>query len=603
MSHSVFLNRNPNMSNSSGDHFVTPFADTIEIPAGSAVGAYQVSLTKKPISVYKDTEVIAVSSQYSDICYTPLDDPATSGSADVGTADYPQIDFTITKGEYTKREFLEHFQKEANAEIAASASASLPVFPYSYEVRNTDDEIFLGLTPDLPTIAPWVVENVATRNDKSTPTAEATPTKIIRPSDEDGSNIVAYWSCPSAVYPLQRSSDDAAKSSTQNKFNFRLINNYKGGVPTAGVFNRYGVMFCTQAQFVALGAGSTSLTTTQVINGRQAFPKAPIGIVCDSNPHADQGDFYIYHTPTNQGVLDGDPVVLAHVETDGMVEGNGLQVEFYQGDFGCGDRSIQTDASGNPLTLDARYYFKVLALGHLTGRSGEGVYSSGDTIYDSRDEGLTIDEELIQKCFTYDADGNPDGLVPRLWWANLDVADADVTDYGFVVDGNFIHQTPGDTTHGVAGVVTYVSDVQTDPRDAENTLPQILGSASAKLSPNGYNPDENNLFGYTDLFGNTENYNIEISIPVKAQTNSTTSADLGVERPVVFGLNSVFSGALREVESSSIHRSVYPPVLKQLALRNQRPIRTNQIEVRVKRASSNKQATEITDCQVELLIN
>ena len=77
MSHSVFLNRNPNMANSSGDHFTTPFADTIDIPAGSSVGAYQVSLTKKPISVYKNSDIIAVSTQYSDICYTPLDDPAT----------------------------------------------------------------------------------------------------------------------------------------------------------------------------------------------------------------------------------------------------------------------------------------------------------------------------------------------------------------------------------------------------------------------------------------------------------------------------------------------------------------------------------------------
>ncbi len=609
MSHSVFLNRNPKMANSSGDHFVTPFADAIEIPKGSRVGAYQVSLSKRPISIYQPTAVQTSLTTGNDPLLSNLFYDANGAASKTGVVPQasltaPSFDFTVPRGEFTKREFLENFQNKWNKAIDGfNADHDNAYFPYRCEVKNTEERIFLGLVPDMP---PSPIKGIATNVPARVTNAEilevqdlhtnTVPTSFVVPTaTAAGSNIVSWFTAQSAIYPLQTTSETHSPAS--NKIYLTPRFTYVGNAHRASHFNRVAVSFCNSSQWKDLGADTGSITLRDCINSPLTFPPTRIGIVFDSNPADGVGNLYVYTTH-----LDTDrPLVRATISTSDMLDGQAVAVEFYQSDFGNGKDSVVTPG----LKVNGAFYFRVIAVSPLPVPTNETAIGSGGIIYDSKNDGETLTETDIAECFHKDEfDYLPDGLVPRVWFQDLDTDDAVLEDYGMGISGNFIL---ADTNFGaqrnIVGVQDYWIDVELDPTDTENTLPQVLGSSSANLSPNGFNPLDNNMFGYTELFGNTENYNIEISVPVRAQTNSTTSADLGVERPIVFGLNGVFSGSLKEVESSRLYRSVYPPVLKQLALKNQQDIKTNQIEVRVKRAGSNKQATEIIDCQVELLIN
>jgi hypothetical protein len=601
MSHSVFLNSNPNFANSSGDHFTATFADAIEIPAGSAVGAYQVSLTKKPISIYNASNVVI--SVASDNLYYDASSSVGPGTGEINPPEsltLPSITATIDKGNYTKREFLEHFQSKVNSAINTfnSTFSNNASFKYKCVVRDTEENLFLGLIPNFPLSFPFATGTEINRINNCTPTAANIPTELVQPTVAGGtSNIQAYWSCHSAIYPLQRAQADNSLGTTNNKFNFSPVYTYEGSTH-ADQYNRYAVSFCNQLTWDGLGATSGTIEVKNALNVPDSFPKVPLTITVDVDYNSSIGIISVVHTR----LTDDNPIVLSSINFDGGLDGMNLQVEFYQGDFGNGDDSIVQPGK----KLDGKFYFVVRTLGALSGSPGGTEFKAGDILYDSKLEGIELDEVQVAQGFVLDsstAPANWDGLVPRVWFENLDLTGAVIGDYGMRVSGNFIMDSLIDQKRNIVGAQTITFNVEEDPKDTENTLPQILGSAQAVLAPNGYNPQENNRFGYTELFGNTENYNIEISVPVKAQTNATTSSDLGVERPVVFGLNSVFSGSLKEVESSRLHRSVYPPVLKQLALKNPTDIRTNSIEVRVKRANSNKQATEITECQLELLIN
>lgn len=602
MSHSLFLNRNPKMANSSGDHFVCPFADAIDIPKGSSVGAYQVSLTKKPISIYTDSNVV-ISVTSDNLFYDAGALGAGSDEIDPQSSlTLPSIKATIEEGNYTKREFLEHFQTQVNDAIGTfNFAPSNARFKYKCVVRDTEENMFLGLIPDYPTTFPFTTNVATNRLNQCEPTSTDVPTEEITPTGvPSSSNINSYWSCQSAIYPLQRAQSDNTLGTTNNKFNFSPIYTYAGD-QHANQFSRYGVSFCSQIQWDLLGADTGAVAVADALNIPDSFPAAPLSVTIDANYEESTGIISVVHTR----ILETVPIVLAAIQFDTGIDGVNLQMEFYQGDFGNGDTSGVFAGK----KLDGAFYFALRTLAPISGAAGSAEYKAGEILYDSRLEGIALEEAEIAGGFGLDSDTAPanwDGLVPRVWFKNLDIATpsgATISDYGMRVSGNFIQGSLVNQKRNIIGAQTITINVQEDPKDAENTLPQILGSAQAIVAPNGYNPQENNRFGYTELFGNTENYNIEISVPVRAQTNTTTSSDLGVERPIVFGLNSVFSGSLKEVESARLHRSVYPPVLKQLALKNQQDIRTNQIEVRVKRASSNKQATEITDCQLELLIN
>ena len=86
------------------------------------------------------------------------------------------------------------------------------------------------------------------------------------------------------------------------------------------------------------------------------------------------------------------------------------------------------------------------------------------------------------------------------------------------------------------------------------------------------------------------------------QSTETVNNNIGSKRPIIFQINNAFSGSLNEVNAGELIRSIYPPQLKFLKLNNVQPLKLNSLNVKIKRAKNNSEATELNDCKLELLI-
>mgnify|MGYP003141105441 CR=1 FL=1 len=110
--------------------------------------------------------------------------------------------------------------------------------------------------------------------------------------------------------------------------------------------------------------------------------------------------------------------------------------------------------------------------------------------------------------------------------------------------------------------------------------------------------------GIVNLFGDDTRYNIEIpSLPIKTfNTTNTIDFNLGNERTIIYGTGSLTSGILTDLQNNNVSLNIEPNNLKFISLNNKRPIKLNNIKVQIRRAGTNKEAVEIQDASIEILL-
>ena len=145
----------------------------------------------------------------------------------------------------------------------------------------------------------------------------------------------------------------------------------------------------------------------------------------------------------------------------------------------------------------------------------------------------------------------------------------------------------------------------------EDELVNIFGNEIVtKMNANGITNQKNHTadFGISQFYQDDLVYNIQVdNLPIRSyqsiSNGSSTECNIGTKKPVVLKLNSLFSGKVDNLNSSRLVRTHYSNFDKNLKLKNEYKINTNNFDVSVRRARSNSLATEITDCSIELTIN
>ncbi len=123
-----------------------------------------------------------------------------------------------------------------------------------------------------------------------------------------------------------------------------------------------------------------------------------------------------------------------------------------------------------------------------------------------------------------------------------------------------------------------------------------------RFNPNAFPryPDE---AGFTKLYSDNTQYNIEINLPVKAY-NTTTSItnNLGQKRTIVYKTEPLIDGESQGISQVYVNKNIVPNNLKFLTLNNSDVLNLNNMNVQIRRSHNNELATELDDASVELLV-
>ena len=78
--------------------------------------------------------------------------------------------------------------------------------------------------------------------------------------------------------------------------------------------------------------------------------------------------------------------------------------------------------------------------------------------------------------------------------------------------------------------------------------------------------------------------------------------NLGNERTIIYGTGTFIEGSLDTINNTSVSVNINPSTLKYISLNNNKPLKLNNLNIQIRRANSNEEAVEITDCSIEILI-
>jgi hypothetical protein len=330
-------------------------------------------------------------------------------------------------------------------------------------------------------------------------------------------------------------------------------------------------------------------------------PKSHLGFQIVKNGGTDNQDVlivYANHIPDSQtGVQLNKPLKLYSAPIDSTIYTNRWGVSFY----------YENEVNPNDIERN-RYYFRIHAMTTSLENINTPSGITASVIFDSKLVDYKIPQDLISDSFRYEKTQPSDtnafykGLVPVFYVFSETSRTITSQELGFSdIRGNFIYDTTQShvDNRDTVGLLRYsFTNLGTD-------LQSIFGNNEVlAVSPSGWDRVSTPDFGVTELFGDTTNYNIELSnLPIQAsQSTETVNNNIGTNRPIVFQVNNAFSGTLNNVNAGQLIRSIYPPQLKFLKLNNVKPLKLNSINVKIKRSRDNSTATELNDCKLELLI-
>ena len=599
MTQSIFCNFNQTLGNQKACSYKSFYSDTIELPPNSTIALYQASLEKKPISLKEDSKLsLDLTDSQAKIFHSPNDTPLT------GTYNNTLIKYEISipRGSYSKAEFLKKVVSLFNTKIddVNTNSTTNPVLGYKFTYENNTDNVFLGLTPNYPIqkIIPMDItagdENVRNKNMLIVSAGAGSEIGAITVDNITGaaSNVITnYVVAQSAINPLSQTNDYNYNDNDRvptNILTFNIIDNSTDG-------SYQGVCFTNSAQMESNGVLASGELEKDTLffptAGIVSVPKCLFGLELRKEA---QNKLLIYQSvllssnTAGEAIGDMEIVQIVNVGETGINNKFVFQL-YYDDDF-------QKIDSG-----EKNYYYRVLM--NLVNTQSDDLFNPEQkVIYDSRFDNKKISKDIIEACFQYSNAGLNDyyafGAVPVFYGYNYSTTVAD--DYGFMsVKGNFIN-----IVNNTVRRRDHLGLISVPIKTSNHDLEDIIGNVSIFTDPNGYPKQKTPESGITELYGNSTNYNIEIeNLPVKSYTNTNTNQDIGTERPVVFQVNNLFSGPVNDINSGKIMRNVYSKQIKKLSLNNQLPIRINTLDVKIKRSYDNSEADELTDSQIELLLN
>tara|TARA_R110002012_G_scaffold38740_4_gene107540 strand:- start:252 stop:2015 length:1764 start_codon:yes stop_codon:yes gene_type:complete len=587
MSKAINLNYNENYSsdNPQAFNFTQNFSDTIDIKPDSTVALYQAELTRKPI-VITETSSITMTLRDSD------DDDLNAGSLFIT---YPIL-IPIEKGVYTRKEFTAKLMLNAQLALDEVRTDNADIDFDSYDFAIDNDPLFFGLA----------ITSNTTKNADMGQAVDNTEANSVVVSDGDisindkavvgnvnvGCTTFQYGKAPINPLCLGREIVGTPKGF----LNFTLLNKST----TEDVV--YDVAFGTVEQALQGDGVIGTLPTMNIEETDATAPRFPFVFRFEDDVTA-SAPICRVSVFANDNLSDwtiGDPLssggnMIGDFQIDSLAVNSQFAVSFYK----TNNNDIRDSITGD------RYYFR-LHLVTIDNFSRDLVIANNNIVFDSFDGNHKISDDLINGINQEFIGAAPysysysDGIYPIFCIYSEVITNID--DLGITnIEGSFIMNEPRHALNAPIMVNNYTLSIPPPLRD-------IFGSKSLILNACGYPRARNGNFGVVELFGDSTSYNIEIpNLPIQVY-NSTKNKnnDIGEKRPIVFTVNNAFgdkiNSQLNERESRII-RSIYPNILKPLALDNKKHILLNNFDIEIRRADTNVLATEITNCKIEILIN
>jgi hypothetical protein len=597
---SVLLNFNKNLDNGDAFKFSQFYDDKIRIPENATISLNNAQLTRKALVVEEDTPItINLTNPNNDNDLSRVFDPLRDQTAGYKVSD---ISYTFPKGSYSKREFLNTlYEKTNNAIFAYNADPFKSVCPYSALINNTNEKAVFGLALDyLKDDFEDHLSEFRMSNNMFSDTSNLAifPSSVATVS---ATEFNTFGFCQSGFNTLNFDKDNV----NQSALTFGLIDK-----ASSGTNREYFLAFSNQ--YLANTWTSASEMPQETLEDGQEVPKAFIGVHWVNDPASPTSAVMTIYQSNNldsfiNESFDTDPelelgnmVIVNNFTINEVLENQRYAFQFYQeNDYNASD------------TSKIKNYYRLIAV-NVDTKTEDILQPNFNVLFDSKAFGKTISNDLMTRSFRLDevpaASGNyyPSGLVPVFGMRNI--SGSGEYDQGFYdIQGPFINLTFNtDPTNSVNnfGIGYYSITVGEE-------LQNIFGDNILKrINPNGItNPALHTAdFAVSQFYQDNIAYNIQIdNLPILTyQSTSKGSAgecNIGGKKPVVLKLNSLFEGKVDNLNSSRLVRSHYENFNKNLKLRNNFGIDTNNFDVSIRRARSNELATEITDASIEIVFD
>ncbi len=617
MSQSVYLNLNTNFSNDTAPNYSQYFDNPLEIPKNSKVCLYNAELKKAPITISQDQSFKLFIDSATDSSKAFV--LHNTDSSLVNNNDLNNLTVDIKKGNYSKRQFLDHLQTQAKASITANnGDSNKPRIPYKFCISNENDRIFAGLSPNFKTsdfIGKGTSAEFRNKNVSFTPTSNvSTAIRVGVNASVNLQNLdpavleAPVWAMnQSAVNPLIFGRHDNDKiSKLQGNIFFNMFDSDKENTTQTQI----GCCFLRTSDVEAQQSSNGNLGCVATSDGLAQVPKSFFGFQVVERFDDGGLDTPDKNTPSRLQVYGnyyGTDIGSTNLQS--MVKLYDVEINSINENqrFGV---SIYYENEENPIDLTAnKFYFRI----HHILTSQDYITTPNqlnNVIFDSKSVDYELPQALISQCFKYEQSGSMaqpyySGFVPT-FYAFCENGRSRTTggaeEIGWAdVSGNYIY----DSTQSIVDNRDTVGLLKYSLTDLGDDVKEVLGNNEiVAINPNGWDRVQTSDFGITELYGDTTNYNIELSnLPIKAnQSTESVNNNIGTTRPIVFQVNNAFSGSINNVNSAEMIRSIYPPQLKELSLNNVNPMKLNSINVKIKRAKDNAQATELTDAKLEIII-
>lgn len=597
---SVLINFNKNLQNGEAYKFSQFYDDVINIPENATVSLNNVQLTRKAINISENATVTINlntgrdNSQNLELSRT-FDNKRQAVNGDYRVND---ISFVLTKGSYSKREFLNALYTSCNEAIAEYNLDPLRnECPYSALIANTNDKAIFGLALDYPKANFEFHDEFRMTNNMTFDSSNIAlfPTTV---GSVSATEFNTFSFAQSGYNPLNFDSDNIEQSS----LTFGLFDK-----DTTGSQREYFVCFTNQVQ--ASGWASDTVMDKETLEDGLEVPRAWIGFFWDNDPGSPTSATLSIYQSSNLATMNnerwnidadqelGNMVLVNSVRFDDVIENQRYAIQFYQeNDYNSSDEE------------KIRNYYRLLAI-NIDTITEDVLQPNNNVLFDSKVFGKSISSDLIGRNFKIDELGLnnlPSGLVPVFGMRNI--SGTTEFDQGFYdIQSPFINKV-WDSSHKLDqtsyfGIGYYSVSV---PENIAN----IFGdTVNTKMNPNGLTNEKFHTadFGISQFYQDDTVYNVEVNnLPVKtyqSTTSSNVNVNIGSKRPIVFKANSLFNGKVDNLNSSRIVRTHYENFNKLLKLKNKYKTERNQLDISVRRAKTNELATEITDCSLELTID
>ncbi len=651
---SIILNYNPNINNDKAYSYEQSANQLLEIAPNTDVALYKAYLQKKPITIPEDEDVEIVFNSALETYQTILNDytnnPVYMDLYDITLKNnFKSANISIGKGTYTKGEFINHLSvildlqlQQLNTATLISSNVATSSLPYITKGNIFNDgSCFLGYVNkyDVSRINHFTTSasNVeATLVNVST--SGRSTNKAFEPNTTPGTPA-SFVGMDNPLLPYAFVNDSNIKNNDfcQSVMYFDIESPI---TPSSQAV--------VQQSFLNTNMTSNlwSAINTPTIDSLSGFPTSLFGVELKSNVSASNfvvDIVTVYHNGIfNRPLLHSNFEEASHQYAfDVLNRGDHKLLDFYNMiesaqytfrtgfastnmnkrtiKFGCRVYAVKHKLRQyqSKKSYGKNYYFQILLNMPISGESQVSGLPS-NVLYDSRNYGIAIPDDIVETGLFYDmcksrrdpTDGTLRtclGLQPYFFFKDCP-AGYKLKNITGSVNGTF--QRTNLQTGGKAQVL----DSYNFNFPPNSVVKNIIGSGGSevilqKLTDNLYLPALYPTYmehssGILNIFGDNIRYNIEIpSLPIKTfNTTSTVDFNLGNERTIIYGTGVFLTGNLNEINNTFVNINIEPNNLKFISLNNNKTIKLNNIKVQIRRAGTNKEATEITDCSIELMI-